>query len=70
MLRWHLARGVAATLRWSTLPFLLVGAIATPILQAEQWWEDRVREWDPRRPLRTDATGPKLGASTRDGGAA
>lgn len=47
-LRWHILRAVATALRWLSLPFLLVGSVATPILAMAAACEDRAREWDPR----------------------
>lgn len=46
--RWHLMRAAATALRWLSLPFLLVGSVATPILDAAAACEERAREWDPR----------------------
>lgn len=46
--RWHLLRALATGLRWLSLPFLVVGAIAAPILDASAFCEDKAREWDPR----------------------
>ena len=47
-LRWQAARVSATALRWLSIPFLVVGWIATPVLWAAAWCEDRAREWDPR----------------------
>jgi hypothetical protein len=46
--RWHLMRVAATGLRWLSLPFLLVGFIAVPILAAAAACEERARDLDPR----------------------
>ncbi len=48
MIRVHALRGVGLLLQGLALPFLLVGWIATPILQASAWCIDRAREWEAR----------------------
>ena len=44
---WHLLRAIATALRWCSLPFLMVGSIATPILKLSAACEEKAREWDP-----------------------
>lgn len=43
-----IARAVASALRGLSIPLLLIGSWATPLLMLSRRCEDAAREWDPR----------------------
>lgn len=48
MIRAYAFRAAAALLQGLAIPFLVVGYVATPLLDMAAWCIERAREWDPR----------------------
>lgn len=54
----HALRLTASLLRGLSVPFLVVGWVATPVLAAAARCEECAREWDPRLWQRGQHTDP------------